>query len=148
MVECGKIERCWEYETLTRIWFEAVKVTHDFLSREDIDFYRARIPHDYMLNVELYALRDEVGNLCAFIGLSAGMIEMLFVHPRVMGKGYGSALLLFAVRDKGVRKVDVNEQNCRALEFYQRHGFAVVGRDDIDSEGKPSPILHLELETL
>lgn len=72
------------------------------------------------------------------------MIEMLFSHPDVMGKGYGSRLLRFAVEHKGVSKVDVNEQNQRALGFYQKHGFRVTGRDAFDGEGKPYPILHLE----
>ena len=70
---------------------------------------------------------------------------MLFVHPRVMGKGYGSALLLFAVRDKGVRKVDVNEQNPAARAFYERMGFRVAGRSGSDAQGNDFPILHMRL---
>lgn len=73
------------------------------------------------------------------------MIEMLFVHPDAIGKGYGRTLLQFAIKNKGLRKVDVNEQNQRALKFYQKHGFSLTGRDNTDSEGKPYPILHLAL---
>ncbi len=58
---------------------------------------------------------------------------------------YGSTLLRFAVEQKGIRKVDVNEQNTRASYFYKNHGFSVTGRDDTDAEGMPYPILHLEL---
>ena len=42
-------------------------------------------------------------------------------------------------------KVDVNEQNEKALQFYLHLGFQVIGRDETDSMGKPFPILHLQL---
>ena len=45
----------------------------------------------------------------------------------------------------GADSVDVNEQNPRALEFYEANGFHVVGRDEFDADGRPFPILHLSL---
>lgn len=138
------IERCYDYEALTAVWYASVRATHDFLTEEDMEYYRRRIPRDYMPHVELYAIRDERGRWASFIGISSDMIEMLFVRPDEMGRGHGSRLLQFAVEEKGLCKVDVNEQNKRALEFYQKHGFSVVGRDATDGEGKPYPILHME----
>lgn len=138
------IELCHDYTALTTIWLAAVKATHDFLSETDLDFYHERIASDYMPNVELYAIKNNSGKWCAFVGLSNDNIEMLFVHPDEMGKGYGSMLLKFATEHKGIRKVDVNEQNFLALKFYQKHGFSIIGRDDTDAEGKAYPILHLE----
>lgn len=137
------IERCFDYYALTEVWLASVKATHDFLTADDMEFYHQRLPHDYMPNVDIYAVRDDRGELCAFIGLGTDTIEMLFVHPDAMGKGCGSCLIDFAIMEKGMRKVDVNEQNQRALDFYLRRGFAVVGRDAVDGEGKPYPILHL-----
>lgn len=139
----SSIERCFDYDALTDVWFASVKATHDFLTEDVLEYYRQRIPRDYMPNVELYAIRDGRGGWAAFIGLSEDMIEMLFIHPDAMGKGYGSRLLAFAVEEKNMAKVDVNEQNPRALRFYQSHGFEVVGRDATDGEGMPYPILHL-----
>ena len=138
------IERCYDYEALTAVWYASVRATHDFLTEVDMEYYRRRIPRDYMPHVELYAISDERGRWASFIGISSDMIEMLFVHPDEMGRGHGSRLLQFAVEEKGLCKVDVNEQNKRALEFYQKHGFSVVGRDATDGEGKPYPILHME----
>ena len=138
------IERCYDYEALTAVWYASVRATHDFLTEVDMENYRRRIPRDYMPHVELYAIRDERGRWASFIGISSDMIEMLFVRPDEMGRGHGSRLLKFAVEEKGLRKVDVNEQNKRALEFYQKHGFSVVGRDATDGAGKPYPILHME----
>ena len=138
-----KIERCRDYDTLAEVWFASVKATHDFLSDEDLNYYHERVPVLYMPNVDIYAIRDAEGAWRSFIGLSGDMIEMLFVHPDSLGRGYGTALLRFAVKEMSVRKVDVNEQNLRALRFYRKHGFEIFGRDDVDSEGKMYPILHL-----
>ncbi len=140
-----EIERCCDYEALTDVWLASVKATHDFLSEEDIEFYHERIPALYMPNVDIFAIKSAAGKWCAFIGLSVDNIEMLFVHPDEMGKGYGSSLLKFAVGVKCIRKVDVNRDNFKAFEFYQKHGFQVIGASDTDGEGKPYPILHLEL---
>ncbi len=45
----------------------------------------------------------------------------------------------------GPSRVDVNEQNEQALGFYQHLGFSVIGRSPLDGQGKPYPLLHMEL---
>lgn len=92
-----------------------------------------------MPNVDIYSLRNDSGEWVAFIGLSQNYIEMLFVCPEEMGKGLGSLMVEFAVKERRIRKVDVNEQNHRALGFYRKHGFSIVGRDGSDAYGKPYP---------
>ena len=92
-----------------------------------------------MPNVDIYSLRNDSGEGVAFIGLSQNYIEMLFVRPDEMGKGLGSLMVEFAVKERRIRKVDVNEQNHRALGFYCKHGFSIVGRDGSDAYGKPYP---------
>lgn len=44
-----------------------------------------------------------------------------------------------------VNRVDVNEQNPKALRFYERCGFTVYQRDEIDGQGNPFPILRMRL---
>lgn len=144
--QCTRIEPCYDYVSMTRVWLASVHATHHFLSEEDIDFYHSRLSSLYMPHVDLYAIHNAQGECRAFIGLSTEMVEMLFVHPDDMGKGYGSMLLRFACREKGMYRVDVNEQNEQALGFYLHHGFRITGRDATDNEGKPYPILHLEKE--
>lgn len=70
---------------------------------------------------------------------------MLFVHDRARGRGVGTALLQHVISRENVRTVDVNEQNPAALGFYEHAGFSVVGRSDVDSAGKPYPLLHLKI---
>ena len=71
---------------------------------------------------------------------------MLFIdsNRRGRGRGYGSALIEFA-KQHGATKVDVNEQNPSALNFYKAKGFRINGRDETDDAGRPYPILHLSL---
>ena len=71
---------------------------------------------------------------------------MLFTHPSEQAKGYGKELIEYAIHQKGIRKVDVNEQNEKALRFYLNRGFETIGRDAFDAQGKPYPILHLRLK--
>lgn len=129
------------FDDLLQVWEAAVRSTHDFLSEEDIVFYRSQ-GNSYLSQVELYVIRNKYGEIVAFMGLSEEVIELLFIHPDAQEKGYGSMLIDFAIQKKRY-KVDVNEQNKKAYRFYINRGFKVVSRDEYDSSGKPFPILHL-----
>ena len=131
------------YETLAGIWERSVMVTHNFLKEEDFNEIKAALIPDYFPNVDLYAIIDK-GVYAGFIGLGPDSIEMLFIDSNRLGQGYGSALMEFAKR-RGVTKVNVNEQNPSALNFYKAKGFRIIGRDETDEVGRPYPILHLSL---
>lgn len=133
-----------DYPILIDIWESAVLTTHDFLSEEDFKFYKSRLPV-YFQYVSLYCFEDEEGRIEAFLGVSDDNIEMLFVHNTFRGKGTGKKLLQFAINDLRIRKVDVNEDNHRALEFYKHFNFNQIDRSEKDSESKNYPILHLSL---
>lgn len=140
-----KIVRCNEddYRTLAAIWERSVMATHDFLKKNSFKEIKAALIPDYFPNVDLYAIADN-DEYAGFIGLSPDSIEMLFIDSDRRGMGYGSALIEFAKR-QGATKVDVNEQNPTALNFYKAKGFHVISRDETDDAGRPYPILHLSL---
>lgn len=129
-----------EVPDLIRIWEETVTATHCFLKTEEIAFYKSRMPlHFESADVYVYI---ENGEIKGFSGILGEMLEMLFVGER--GSGFGSRLLGHAI-NLGVNKVDVNEENAQAAGFYLSKGFVLAGRSETDSDGKPHPILHLEL---
>lgn len=132
-----------DYETLARIWERSVMDTHGFLKEEDFSAIKAALIPYYFPNVDLYAITDN-GMYVGFIGLSPDAIEMLFIDSDRRGQGYGSALIEFA-KQRGATKVDVNEQNPSALNFYKAKGFRVIARDEKDNACRPYPILHLTL---
>ena len=131
-----------DYPALIGIWERSVRASHDFLDEEAIAGIKERMP-DYFANVELFAVSDGDSPV-GFIGLHGNRIEMLFVDGDARGRGYGSALIDFAI-GRGAAKVDVNEQNPLALSFYRSKGFRITGRDETDDAGRPYPILHLSI---
>lgn len=133
-----------DYDVLLKVWESSVRSTHDFLSEEDIIFYRNIIPL-YLSQVAIYVIRNDSSEIVSFMGLSEDMVEMLFIHPSYRGRGFGKDLLNFAVRNEGIYRVDVNEQNKAAYEFYKHMGFVVAGRDSVDAFNRPFPILHMKL---
>ena len=133
-----------EFADLLSLWEASVRATHDFLSEEDIGFLRPLVRDQAFPNLTLKGVRDENGKILGFLGVAGNSVEALFVSPLAFGKGIGSKLMRYAETELGTTKVDVNEQNPKALGFYQRIGYEIVGRSPLDGQGKPFPILHLE----
>lgn len=100
-----------DYDELLTVWEASVRSTHHFLTEENIQFYKPLVRNQYFQAVELYIIRNREGKIAAFMGLSDELIEMLFVHPDEQGKGYGKQLMQYALHEKHIYKVDVNEQN-------------------------------------
>ncbi len=135
-----------DYDELLTVWEASVRSTHHFLTEENIQFYKPLIRNQYFQAVELYVIRNREGKIAAFMGLSDELIEMLFIHPDEQGKGYGKLFIQYALHEKHIYKVDVNEQNEQAYQFYLHTGFQPIGRDETDPTGNPFPILHLQWE--
>lgn len=130
-----------EYEAVTDLWERSVRATHHFLREENIQYFRPLILNNYLDAVELSCIRDEQNNILAFMGVLNGKIEMLFVDPVQRGTGLGKALVLHALNDLGVTKVDVNEANEEAVGFYKKMGFVQTGYAELDGSGKPFPLI-------
>lgn len=132
-----------DYSALIAIWEGAVRATHDFLPEEDIAELKSLILQHYFDAVDLRCIKSSSGEMIGFCGGHVQNIEMLFVSPDYVNNGVGRALTKYAIAKQQATKVDVNEQNPKALGFYQRIGFKVVGRSELDGQGKPYPLLHL-----
>lgn len=136
-----------EYSTLLDVWESSVRATHHFLEREDIEVFKKIIQEKDVFNqVNLTCARDINNNILGFMGVSKDSLEMLFIDSRSIGKGIGRILLLHAINDFNITKVDVNEQNEQALKFYEHFGFKITSRSELDGTGKPYPILHMQLQ--
>lgn len=122
-----------------------MRATHEFLAEEEITRLKPLVLNNYFKMVALRGYKNEAGRLIGFIGVDQEKIEMLFVHPVAQGQGVGSSLCRNALEQDKVSLVDVNEQNPRAKKFYEKMGFKVKSRSEVDGEGKPYPILHMTL---
>lgn len=131
-----------DYLTLIDLWERSVRATHDFLPETEIAQLKPLILNEYFAQVLLHVVvRDN--QILGFLGSSEDNIEMLFIDPDFRRTGVGSSLLDFAVKQLGIYKVDVNEQNTQAVNFYKKSGFEVVGRSELDGQGHPYPLLHM-----
>jgi putative acetyltransferase len=134
-----------DYIEITDVWEASVRATHTFLTEADIQYYKPLILNEYLKEVSLFCTHDQ-NKITGFLGVDDDKIEMLFIRPDYRGKGVGKALLDFAVKELKARKVAVNEQNVQAVGFYEYLGFKTVKREPLDSNGKPFPILSMELQ--
>ena len=77
------------------------------------------------------------GVVKGFIRVNGSEIEKLFVEPVFQGGGLGSALLRFAVLERGADRLWALEKNERAIAFYSRHGFYPTGeKKPVDDTGE------------
>ena len=135
-----------EYDKLLEIWESSVKATHDFLTDDDVQFFKKLIVENkYFNHVKLYCIRNSENNILGFSGISGNKLEMLFLDPAVRGQGFGKMLLKHAIEIHHITSVDVNEQNRDAVKFYEHFGFKSISRSALDGTGKPFPILHMAL---
>lgn len=134
-----------DYAEMLNVWENSVRATHDFITEEDIEFFKPIIMEHAFPAVSLKCVKNENGSIVGFVGVHEAKIEMLFVLNEVRGQGVGTVLLQHAIKQLAATKVDVNEQNPQAVGFYQHMGFKVESRSPLDDMGKPFPILHMTL---
>ena len=132
-----------DYPRLMDIWEDSVLNTHDFLKMEDFLFYK-KILSTYFPHVDLFGYERD-GALIGFMGVAGDNLEMLFIENKHRYTGVGKELVLYAIENLHIKKVDVNEQNSQAIGFYKYLGFNVYGKSEMDAEGKEYPILHMKL---
>lgn len=131
------------YPELIEIWEAAVRATHDFLPEENILQLKPQILKHYFDAVELRCIKKEE-EILGFIGVAESNIEMLFIKPEHFGSGIGYNLVTCAFDELNASKVDVNEQNPNAIKFYEKVGFKKVGRSELDGQGNPFPLIHMQ----
>src|SRR5262245_36752662 len=73
-------------------------------------------------------------------------LTRIYVLPAYQGAGCGHALLhrcIEAARAAGARRMTlgVDVHNRRSIEWYERRGFVVTGREDFEAGGLTRPVL-------
>jgi putative acetyltransferase len=134
-----------DYAEMLDVWENSVRATHDFITDDDIAFFKPMIIEKAFPAVTLRCVKNEGGSIIGFVGVHDSKIEMLFILNEAQIQGVGRGLLQYAMEQLGATEVDVNEQNPRAVGFYQHMGFKIVARSPLESMGKPFPILHMKL---
>jgi putative acetyltransferase len=130
---------------LLTLWERSVRATHHFLTYADVEFFRPLVADGLRSDaLELWVLTTAADAPLGFLGLTGDRIEALFLAPEARGLGGGRRLVAHAQRLRGgALALDVNEQNTAARAFYERLGFVVTGRSELDETGRAFPLLHM-----
>lgn len=131
-------------EQILSVWENSVLATHDFLASSDFEEIKELVKDINFNDFQVFCLTNE-NRVLGFIGVANKKIEMLFLDPIYFGQGLGQKLLNFAVTELNADTLDVNEQNTRALKFYQKFGFETFERTDKDDQGRNYPLLRMKL---
>ena len=132
-------------QLIVQLWEANVKVTHTFLTKEEIQNIKQYVPQAVEHVPHLCIALSEKGELLGFIGVADQRLEMLFIQVNARGQGIGKQLLRYAIKNFDVNELTVNEQNPQAIGFYEHLGFVTYKRTELDEEGQPYPLLYMKL---
>ena len=132
-------------DQLLEVWERSVRATHLFLSAGEIAEIKTYVPQALREVPHLIVAWEAEGIPVGFMGVDGQKLEMLFLAPEERGKGLGRELVQYGVERFDIREVAVNEQNPQARGFYERMGFCVCQRSELDEQGRPYPILKMRL---
>ena len=132
-------------EQLLEVWERSVRATHLFLSAGEIAEIKTYVPQALREVPHLIVAWEAEGIPVGFMGVDGQKLEMLFLAPEERGKGLGRELVQYGMERFDIREVTVNEQNPQARGFYERMGFCVCQRSELDEQGRPYPILTMRL---
>lgn len=126
------------------MWESSVRASHSFLSEKEIENIKSFVPQA-LKTVDILILAENDENIpVAFMGIEDNKLEMLFVSANERGQGIGTKLLQDGIKNFDVNDLRVNEQNPSAKKFYEKNGFIVYNRSEIDEQGNPYPILFMK----
>lgn len=138
-----------DHPVLLALWERSVRASHRFLTEADIAMLRPLVAEELSGSAtEWWVALGRDDGIAGMLGYSQGVIEGLFIEAECRGQGIGSRLVAHAQGlSGGALRVDVNEANPEALEFYQARGFQIIGRSATDGGGRPFPLIHLRRQT-
>ena len=109
----------------------------DFAQR--LDWWRARW-RDELVPTAVVMVAERGGKMLGFVTVDprTGYLDQIVVAPEEWGSALGAALLAEAKRcaPAGLDLL-VNQDNARAIRFYEKHGFVVAGAEKNPLSGAP-----------
>lgn len=89
-------------------------------------------------------LLEESERLLGFVAYDKNWVHHLYLHPKELGKGYGSKLLKLALQNASILHLWAFQKNTRAIEFYKKHGFIVIKESDGSENEEKEPDVLME----
>lgn len=110
----------------------------DFNEQEWVALHQCLINHSFpKYDVYKYA---EKGKILGFVCYYQHKIEMLYVLPKYMNRGIGSALIRYVLENyKETLEIGVSKVYPVSRHIYEKHGFVIYAENDYDVSGIYSP---------
>ncbi len=112
-----------DLDAVMDIWLRTNLSAHSFIA-EDYWTGNYAFVRQAISSAEVY-VEESHGRIQGFIGAVGEYIAGLFVDAPFQSIGVGSILLSELKRRKPVLTLQVYADHCRAVEFYQKHGFTI-----------------------
>jgi len=93
-------------------------------SEEDLAHFQKVLQSNHTVVV------DKDGEIAGFCAFTPGWVNYLYVLPKYQGSGIGSRLLNEAKSENAALQLWTFQENQKARNFYERHGFKLVEETD------------------
>ena len=123
-----------------RVWYEASRVGHPFLSDEALRRDRLEIIHKY-IPIARQWVGEVDGSIVGFIAMVGNQVGGLFVDPRHHRTGIGTALIEHVRPMFPTLTVTVFKENPNAIRFYEKSGFRLIEERVSEYHGIPELLM-------
>jgi putative acetyltransferase len=123
-------------ELWRRTW-QAAYPQIDFSAR--LAWWRERWRTELVPTTEI-VIAESGDEIAGFVTVDpkTGYLDQIVVAPEFWGSGAASVLLAEAMRISPLRlDIRVNQDNARAIHFYKKNGFVIIGEDTNPNSGAP-----------
>ncbi|OOE78083.1 N-acetyltransferase [Salinivibrio sp. PR6] len=132
--------RAADIDQVLAIWLSASIKAHDFIESA---FWNSKISvmRDVYIPASETLVYEAEGEVVGFYSLYENNLAAIFVTPGSQGKGLGSALIDDAKSRRESLQLTVYKENKPSIEFYQKHGFTLLGEQIDEHTGHPELIM-------
>ncbi len=132
-----------DWPAMLDLWVEAWRATYpdiDFEARRDwLTKQVTKLEAEGAVTLCLFAVEPPALAGFVVIDPQTGWLDQICVGPAFKGAGCGEKLMAAArALAPGRVRLDVNADNMRAIRFYERGGFAQIGRGANTLSGRPT----------
>lgn len=116
-----------DLDIIIKIWQEENINAHNFISKKywenNYEYVKSILPKAEIL---VYTINE---NIVGFIGLNDNYIEGIFIKKDFQGKGIGTELLKYLMKEKEELSLRVYEKNSKAIKFYTNNSFKIKTKE-------------------
>lgn len=114
-----------DIDAVMQIWLNTNMQAHSFISpvywQSNFDAVKEALP---LAEVCVHE-EDRSKQIDGFIGVNGNYIEGIFVKEEAQSKGIGKQLLDYVKKAKSTLRLNVYQENKRAIQFYLREQFSI-----------------------